>query len=476
MLKIYGKILSMNAGQTEYDATLDRLYSYVDYSMVRAEAGTSAVFSLARISDLLSRLGNPQNAFKSIHVAGTKGKGSVCALIYSTLIAAGYSVGLYTSPHLICFNERIQQNGRMISDRDVIEIGNQVMDAMDPEHPASTFDIMTAMAFLYFKKKKIQIAVIETGLGGRLDSTNVIMPFLTVITPVSLDHTAFLGNTIPEITAEKAGIIKEGIPLVTGQTHQEALPVLRSAAELHHAEMIDVFAEYIFRSNPENSYSQTIEIAQAEPDRTDGTAERFPAKFDRFNLRLIGDHQVLNAVIAYAALKTMVRTGFYIPTEAIENGFRLVFWPCRFELIHEAPQIVLDGAHNRDSIEFLIRTIREVYPDRQVTFIFGVSEDKPYEEMLEKIVSQAKRIILTRSTHPRSADPMMLAGCKGLIGTEVSVATTLEEALAIAETSSKQDIIIVTGSLFVAGGFRSLWMEKHPSLKYFVEDNYLESE
>lgn len=462
----------MAAGQTAYNATLDRLYSYIDYSLVHAGEATSAVFSLAKITDLLTRLGNPQNSFHAVHVAGTKGKGSVCALVYQALLSAGYRTGLYTSPHLIRFNERIQQNGLMISDEDVVETGNTVMDAIDPHNPASTFDIMTAMAFLYFKKKGVEIAVIETGLGGRLDSTNVLTPVISVITPISLDHTAFLGNTIAEIAGEKAGIIKKGVPVVTMQKYSEALTVLKRTARDQAATLIDVNSNYTLSGIVKNAHNQIVKISLKNDCKESDSDDS--KKATDLQLGLVGDHQVTNAGIAFASLRKISAMGFTVPKNAIRKGFSQVFWPCRFELINENPRIVLDGAHNLDSIEALIDTIRLVYPGEKIALVFGVSEDKPYRAMLEKISPLTKKMILTRSEHPRSLPPEKMAALFKTDPPEVMIAEKLETAMDFVESCDKNEIIVVTGSLFIAGGFRSIWMKKHPSLKYFEEDKGLE--
>lgn len=462
----------MAVGQTAYNATLDRLYSYVDYSLVHAGETTSAVFSLAKITDLLARLGNPQNSFHAVHVAGTKGKGSVCALVYQVLLSAGYRTGLYTSPHLIRFNERIQQNGLMISDEDVVETGNTVMDAIDPHNPASTFDIMTAMAFLYFKKKGVETAVIETGLGGRLDSTNVLTPVISVITPISLDHTAFLGNTIAAIAGEKAGIIKKGVPVVTMQKYSEALTVLKRVAGDQAATLIDVNSSFNLEGTAKNAYSQIVKISTK--DELKGSDSDNCEKEIDLQLGLVGDHQIANAGIAFAALRKMSAMGFPVPKNAIRKGFSQVFWPCRFELINENPRIILDGAHNMDSIEALTDTIRLVYPGEKITFVFGVSEDKPYQAMLEKISPLTKKMILTRSEHPRSLPPEKMAAFFKTDPPEVMIADKLETAMDLVQNCDEKEIIVVTGSLFIAGGFRSIWMKKHPSLKYFEEDKGLE--
>lgn len=222
------------------DEALDAIYSFVDYSMTHVQTTDAAVFSLAKIRELMTRLGNPQETFRSIHVAGTKGKGSVCALMSSELSSYGYKVGFYSSPHLIDFNERFQINGKMIGNGRLLELINRVLAVIDDGFRPSTFDLMTAIAFCWFAEERVDFAVVETGLGGRLDSTNVVNPILTVITSISMDHTAFLGDTIEAIAGEKAGILKAGVPAVVAPEHPDALKTILTRAKAIGAPVVNV--------------------------------------------------------------------------------------------------------------------------------------------------------------------------------------------------------------------------------------------
>ena len=235
------------------DEALDSIYSHVDYSMTHVKDVSKGDFTLDAIQTLCEKLGNPQNQYSIIHVAGTKGKGSVCTMLASALQNAGFKTGLYTSPHLIFFNERFQVNGRMISDQEIIELTNHLEEPIESMEQISSFDIMTAMAFEYFKEQKVDIAIIETGLGGRLDSTNIVSPILSIITSISKDHTDFLGDTIEKIASEKAGIIKPNVPIICGcQPYPEAKAVIRKTAEKQHSAWVSVEDRYRFINRRDN--------------------------------------------------------------------------------------------------------------------------------------------------------------------------------------------------------------------------------
>ncbi len=455
------------------DAALDKLYSYVDYSMTRAEDQSSAVFSLEKIRRLLARLENPQNTFRSIHVAGTKGKGSVSMLVYSCLRAAGYRVGLYTSPHLIRFNERIQVDGKMIGNDELVQLIDQITTLINPLNPPSTFDLMTAMAFEFFRQKKVEIAVVETGLGGRLDSTNIVKPLLTAITPISLDHTQFLGNTIAEIAREKAGIIKQGVPIVTAQYDPTALTVLRSSALKKKAEFVDVNMTY--RSVPlkDSPLGQKLMVWK----RTD---EKILAEFLQhkqkgawrpwqYAIRLAGQHQNLNALIAFTVLMKLKSLGYKINQTVLKRGFASAFWPCRFEVFKKKTTIILDGAHNLDSVDKLVQTVNRYYGRKKIVCVIGVSEDKNVREMVDHLAQVAELFILTRSTHPRSLDPGKLLEFVNRAGRRGIVCPTLEDAYRQIKTVGSKSVVLVTGSLFVAGGMREIMMAEDHEIEYYTE-------
>ena len=456
------------------DDALDKIYSYVDYSMTHAEEISSAVFSLERIRNLLSKLDNPQDQYQTVHVAGTKGKGSVCSMIYQVLCACGYRTGIYTSPHLIRFNERIQVDGKMISDRDLIRLTEEVTSVIDPLYPPSSFDLMTAIAFKYFQEKKVDFAVIETGLGGRLDSTNVITPLISVITSISLDHVNFLGNTIEAIAAEKAGIIKPGVPIIAAAEHPAAMAVLRKTASERNAEWIDVESQYGSIPADDSDRGQTLMIwqrsEQLKLSRYLTAGEETDWKPWLLRIPMAGLHQSKNAATALAALIRLKPLADKITEENIEKGFSETFLPCRFEIVSEQPLIVLDGAHNQDSMRNLAATINRYYGTRQITCVIGCSEDKDLAAMLKEIAPLVQEFVATRSTHPRSMDPNKILEQVLACGRRGQVCEKLEDALEVIQNRPADCVYIVTGSLFVTAGFRELMMKSHPEIRYFAGD------
>ncbi len=451
--------------------TLDAIYSFVDYSLTHASQVSSDVFSLKKIEKLLSCLGNPQLSYKIIHIAGTKGKGSTCAMISSGLRGAGFKVGLYTSPHLIRFNERIQINGRMISDQELTDCFNKIIPFVDESDPVSTFEITTAIAFLYFYKKNVDYAVIETGLGGRLDATNVVKPVLSIITSISIDHTTFLGNTLSSIAAEKGGIIKAEIPVIVSPQKEEAKSVLRKIADEKKSEWIDIDEKYGFVPVKEDAFSQELVLYEKKDE------ERFSKWLDSHSaetwtpeiikIPFSGKHQAENATTAYCAIKMISKQEPNINFQKMTAGLADTFWPCRFEKIQESPLIIADGAHNLDSIQKLISQFKRYYGDSEITCVFGASADKKCNEMISELAPNVDRFIVTRSTHPRAAMPKDLYEMVIRCGKPVELAERIEVSYEIISNSRNDGIYIVTGSLFVAAGFREMLMQRGGNLPYF---------
>lgn len=436
------------------DETLDAIYSYVDYSMTHVKETDAAVFSLEKVRELLRRLGNPEARFRSIHVAGTKGKGSVCAMLTAGLTQAGFRTGFYSSPHLVRFNERFQIGFTEISDERLIDITNKVFEVLDDTFRPSTFDLMTAISFVYFSEEAVDFAVVETGLGGRLDSTNVLNPILTVITSISLDHTAFLGNTIEAIADEKGGILKPNVPAILAPERPEAMTVLQARAVDLNAPTVDVARSYERTVLHDTTMGQTLRITRA-----DGLSRKF-------ELNLSGANQAQNAAIALAALDQLHADGFIADVERCLAGFKAVAWPCRFEVrrIADGRVILLDGAHNADSIDKLVNSVRTYFPAARAAYVVGFSEDKELRPMIERIARDAAAMIATRSTHPRAASADLIAEMSRAYGVEVTVCGSavhgLEDALAAIHAMTGIDVFVVTGSLFVAGGIRALVMNE----------------
>jgi dihydrofolate synthase / folylpolyglutamate synthase len=367
---------------------------------------------LDNVRALLGSLGHPQAGLRCMHVAGTNGKGSVCAMAAAVARAAGVRTGLFTSPHLVRFNERIQVDGVPISDDDIVD-GLSVIRSKVEAHPATFFEITTALAFWHFRRRQVELAVLETGLGGRLDATNVVQrPLASVLTAIDLDHQSLLGQTLSEIAREKAGIIKPGVPVVSGPQSPEVVTVLQTIAGGRQAPLS-------FVSEP---------VA-------------------RYDVGLFGSHQRLNAAIALAGLGA---AGFDLPETAVRNGLRDVTWPGRFQRVK--PGLILDGAHNLAASRRLVATWREYRPQGRPLVIFGGLRDKALPEMAAALADIAAEFFLVPVNNPRAVDPGRLAASLPP-GIPHQVFGSVADALRAADDHRDDypNEILVTGSLFLVG-------------------------
>lgn len=455
--------------------TMDKIYSYVDFSMTHAADLPKNAYTLDKMIRLMDRLGNPQKNYGIIHVAGTKGKGSVCAMLASALQNTGLKVGLYTSPHMIRFNERIMVNGKMISDTDLIRLTDELTADIDAHEPVSTFELTTAMAFLYFAEQKVNIAVVEVGLGGRLDTTNFVDPILTVITSISIDHTNVLGSTIEEIAREKAGIIKPGVPVISGVSNPDAEKVIYDRAKKLGSPWIDVDKRYCYVSRNWKENSQNLVIWKVE-DRMLMQSylklqEKTVWKPIEFTVPFAGEHQKKNAAIAFAALSKLKSINHHLDMDRMLKGISETFWPCRFEKVSEKPLVFVDGAHNQDSAAKLCRLIERSFGGKCIRCIIGTSEDKQITEIVRELAVSAESFIVTKSTHPRAADPSLLADIVRQEGRPAVETGSIEEAMALLEAEPDPNTaFIVTGSLFVAAGVREWFMNRNGNLRYFEQN------
>ena len=451
-----------------YQEALDYLYSFVDYGAMRAYRYSAETFDLSRMVKFLEDLGNPQARYPVLHVAGTKGKGSVAAMCASALRAAGYKTGFYTSPHLVDFGERAQVNGQHTPREAVAEIVDH-MRGLAHNHPGiTTFELTTALAFEHFARERVDVAVVEVGLGGRLDATNVVQPRVTVISSLSYDHMNLLGNTLAEIAAEKGGIIKPGVPLISSPQRPEAQAVLEQIAAERGAPMQLVGRDWHFRPVAHSLDGQSFEVwSQAEQAQlADLAAQGHPVDWRPtvLEIPLLGLHQVENAATAYAALHALQGQGLPMSAQALAEGLRTVRWPGRFEILLRKPYLVLDGAHNADSAQKLATALGDYFPGRRVILIFGASSDKDVAGMLAELLRPGvgvAHVLLAQAVHPRAQDPDELAAMVKQYNVPfeggLSVAHALNRAL---ELASDNDVILACGSLFVVAEARAAGLMK----------------
>jgi dihydrofolate synthase / folylpolyglutamate synthase len=441
-----------------YRDALEYLYSFVDFSMQKADTYSPERFKLERMEQLNQSLGLPTAGYPIIHVAGTKGKGSVCILCASALHQAGYKVGLYTSPHLDDYAERIQIDGQFIHHEDLVSMVEAIKPHVAKIPELTTFEITTALAFSYFSQQQVDAAVIEVGLGGRLDATNVVRPIVSVITSISYDHTHLLGNTLSEIAGEKAGIIKPGIPVVSSPQPEEARLVIEKVARERGASLIQVGRDIVYQEGSHSLDGQTLTVCQA------GSDHNMPLTL---SIPLLGSHQVANAATAYAALQTFRQKALKVSDQSIQAGFSKAFWPGRFEIVQKSPALVLDCAHNRDSALKLKQTVLEYYPGKPVVLVFGASEDKDIQGMFEELLPLVKDLVAVKSFHPRAIDPHKLLEIVRGYSPHVEIIENVSQAVERAlQLAGEDGLVLVTGSIFVVAEARKYWETKADIRRY----------
>ena len=397
--------------KTDYAAAMRHLHKL---EMFGIKLGLQNITALCRI------LGNPQDSYRIIHVAGTNGKGSVATMCSEILKKAGYRVGTYTSPHMQTFRERIQVNGRKVTEAETAGIFLQVKKAADnvKNTQITYFEFTTAMAFLHFNGKKCDFAVIETGLGGRLDATNVVKPLVTVITNIGLEHTQYLGSTKQKIALEKAGIIKPGSVTVTGEKDEKIRTVLRRISNKKKSVFIEVKEDY------------------------------------KGNVSLPGKHQKRNAAVAVAAIKSLGRFEIRINRKCIQKGLESVKWPGRLEIVQKNPTVLLDSAHNPHAAEALADYIREL--DKEVIMVLGISDDKDAAGIIRILVPLAKKVILTQAKY-RGKDCRILKKEARKYNSNVMAEKDVRKAVKKALKSSRNETVLITGSIFLTGEAREFW-------------------
>ena len=435
-----------------YDAALKYLNSQTDYEQMRRVRYNSDTFSLNRMRALLKRLRDPHNSFDCVHIAGTKGKGSTATMLASMLQACGHKVGLYTSPHLVDIRERIRINGEVISQAALTRYINKLavhIERMKDNKP-TFFEIFTAIAFQYFADEKVDVAVLEAGLGGRLDSTNVVKPLVVGLTSISMDHTAQLGTDIESIAGEKAGVMKPGVPAVSVQQLPAAKRVLVAAAKKRRSPLLftgeGIDFSYRFESSRETGPQTRICL----------TTEQ--SQFEHLAVPLMGEHQALNCGLALALLDQLKSKGFDVDDKQAIEGLQRVDLPGRMEMICQSPRILVDGAHNGASIEALMRAVGQYIPYDSMVVIFGCGTDKDVDGMMEQIIRGADKVVFTTAGNPRTVQPEELAEkYEALSSRTAQVAENVKEAIHIANSAvSREDLICITGSFYLVGEAKKL--------------------
>ena len=415
----------------EYEALLKELYGLERFGIK---------LGLDVIRDLLARLGNPQESFPAIHVTGTNGKGSACACLASIFGAAGHRVGLYTSPHLVRFNERIRVDGRMIADEDVARLYAETrphaakMAASSDTNQPTFFETTTAMAFRYFEEQRVDLAVVEVGMGGRMDATNVVRPDACAITRIGLEHTENLGRTVERIAREKSGILKRGVPAVT--VDQPALRVIAARAEELACPLTVVGRDVRYSRLGFDLDGQDVLFEDGVTLET-----RIP---------LLGTFQPENAAVAFATALA-VRDKWKLTEAAIEEGLSAARWPGRLQVVRREPTVIVDGAHNAPAAAALAESLQELFPGRKLTFVVGVLNDKDLAAIADSLGPLAARVVATKAKTPRAFEPEELRKAFEAHA-PVDLAPDPREAIPKAiGSAAKDDVIVVTGSIYLAG-------------------------
>jgi dihydrofolate synthase/folylpolyglutamate synthase len=413
--------------EEKYNTCLQTMYALRRFGII---------LGLDTINHILSALGNPQNDFNSIHVAGTNGKGSVASALSAILKESGYRVGLYTSPHLVRFNERICIDNHQISNEDVVKSYQAVKRVHHGDRSPTFFEFATAMALYAFGRQKVDWAVIETGMGGRYDATNIIKPAISIITNVSMEHRDYLGSTLAEIAREKAGIIKQATPVITAAKQKQARSVVREVARKKSAPLFMLGKDFAVRQDQSGHFSYY----------------GFENTWRHLKTPLLGQFQVQNAALALAASELLSRDSASISRESIKEGLAKTRWPGRLEIVSDRPLIILDGAHNLIAARNLARFLADNLSKRRITLVIGILDDKPYGSMLRSLLPQCRRAIITRAKTGRALDPRRLYKTAQKIMSDISIVPDVAGAAKIAiEDSGPDDVVCIAGSLYVVG-------------------------
>ena len=425
-----------------YTDAIRYIYSFIHTDRKPSPKAQKGADALDRLRDFLAKLGNPQNAAPVLLIGGTKGKGSTAAMCESMLRAAAYKTGFYSSPHLHSFRERIRINGQLIEEEQLLTLINELQPHIEATPKISAWEIMTALGFMAFAQANVEVMVLEVGLGGRTDPTNVSHPLVSVITPISYDHVEVLGKTLRKIAGEKAGIIRPNSTAVIAPQYPEALGLFEEVCAARATQMILIGDAVNWQVKGASLRKQRIQIDQQV-----------------YHLSLLGPHQASNAATAVTAVKTFTQAlERPISEAAITAGLAQVEWPGRFEILSQDPMLVVDSAMNGDSARRLQESLSHYFYGRNIILIFGATRDHNYTAMLNQLLPQTRHTIATRSGHLKAISPAVLGRVAKALGTPVSLTENIEQALQVAlSLVAEDDVICVTGSLFCAAEARVAW-------------------
>ncbi len=416
----------MAQNKLSYKEALQYLYGLQKYGIK---------FGLSKTSNLLNVFGNPHRGQKYIHIGGSNGKGSVAAMLESILLRSGLKVGFYSSPHLVRFLERFRINGQEMAPEKAAGIATELMHVITPGHPPTFFEVTTAMALIYFAREKVDIAIMEVGMGGRLDATNVIRPLVSAITNISLEHQFFLGSRLMDIAKEKAGIIKRGVDLVTAATQPSVIRLFESLCEQKKAPFWRVGRDVRYRSDEKGFHYYGLR-----------------RNFKGLELALKGQFQNRNAALSLAVIELLEGKGFKLSSHDIAEGLKDVSWPGRMQVISREPLIILDGAHNPNAIKALARSITCGFAYKRLILVIGVMEDKDIAKIMRGILPIADYVIYTRPIYYRAASPERLLKEASPLRKPGKVVPLLSKALDMARAMARpKDMVLVSGSLFTVG-------------------------
>ncbi|HET6453182.1 MAG TPA: folylpolyglutamate synthase/dihydrofolate synthase family protein [Armatimonadota bacterium] len=412
-----------------YQEAIRRLESLIDYERTPAAAQAARVWNLDRIAYMLQAVGNPHLGTKFLHIAGTRGKGSTAAVTASILTSAGYRTGLYTSPHLQCFRERIRIDGEMISEAELASLVEETQPIVEEMSrweigAPSFFDVYTFLALMHFARKKVDFAILEPGLGGRLDATNVVTPIACAITRIGVDHTEELGNTLAQIAGEKAGIIKPGVPVVTSEQPDEAMEVLEGICRERECRLVP---------------APTVEVTHA-----DEFGQKLRVNELDLECPLLGAHQAENVGVAIGLIRQM---GHPIPDCAIAQGVKSVRWPGRFQIVRRNPHVILDGGVDETGAKALAATMLSLFPGRRVIVVFGMVRGHDTEAVARVLAPLADKVYVTAAHSPRAVDPSVI---QKYVSGDIVVPVAEAVVKAINE-AGEEDIVLITGSLYIVG-------------------------